>query len=115
METLPLLIVVLTGISALAAAGVVRLALLDRDSYWVGPVFGLTVATAVASFATASAPPARAASVVCVLAVVQMWAMRVGSPRTLAHFATKKPSSDGTPGWWPHFERQLARHTGKQG
>jgi hypothetical protein len=115
METLPILIAILTGISAVTAAGVVRVALLDRDSYWVGPVFGLTVATAIGAFATESAPPARAAAIVCVLAVIQVWAMRVGSPRTLAHFAAKRPGSDGEPGWWPHFERQLARYTAAQG
>jgi hypothetical protein len=97
------------------AVAVLRLALLDRGSFWAGPVFGFAIATCVAAFAMHAAPIVLAMTVLSVLAVVQAWALRVGAPRTLAHFAAAPRRSDGTPGWWPRFERDLRRYAAARG
>ena len=110
MEPSHLLIAALMAPCVAGAVGVLRLALLDRGSFWAGPVFGFAAATCVAAFAIGAAPAVLALSVVSVLALVQAWALRLGAPRTLAHFADAPRHRDGTPGWWPRFERDLARY-----
>jgi hypothetical protein len=115
MEPSHLLIAVSVALCVAGALAVLRLALLERGSFWAGPVFGFAAATCIATFAIGAAPLALAGSVVSVLALVQAWALRVGAPRTLAHFAAAPQHRDGTPGWWPRFERDLARYAAARG
>jgi hypothetical protein len=107
--------IVIAVLSVIASLAVLRAALVDRGSFWAGPVFGFGAASCVAAFATHAAPIALALSVISVLAVVQAWALRLGAPRTLAHFAAAPRHRDGTPGWWPRFERDLRRYSAARG
>jgi hypothetical protein len=107
--------ILIAVLSLTASAAVLRAALVDRGSFWAGPVFGFAAATCVAAFATNAAPLAMALSVLAVLAVVQAWALRIGKQRTLADYADAPRRSDGTPGWWPRFERDLRRYAAARG
>jgi hypothetical protein len=112
-HVLPIEIVVAV-LSLTVSLAVFRAALVDRGSFWAGPAFGFAVVTCVIAFATSASPAVLAISAVSVLAVVQAWALRIGAPRTLAHFAAAPRLSDGTPGWWSRFERDLQRYAAAQ-